>query len=429
MRPEADALTRGDPAQSGRRRGRGGFLALVAVLLLFLAVTQRVAIREKLDNGIESARRLLRRHERPHVAWTTARPEDEGLSGEALEDLGEALDTAGTAAFLVVRGDRVVYEKYGSGSGPNVPSGMSALAKAVTGTVVVLAAATDGRLALDDLASKYIPRWRTDSLRGKIRIRDLVAHRSGMEDVDFGLGAEKRLDGWQQPYFDRRGERYALALDSAAILFQPGTRIGYSGVGYYALAYALTAALKEAPQAHLKTFLRERVMLPLGIPDDNWQMNYGEKHDVEGMTLYAIGSGADYTARAAAKIGELFLDHGRAGDRRLLDSGMVARALEPGPEPAPPPGRGLPDAPPMAGGGWWLNVWGSWPGVPSDAYAGLGAGHQVVLVVPSLDLVMVRMGKDLSPDPAQFDNALRERLFSPLMRAVIGPSSRRGKQP
>lgn len=418
-----------DPASFGRRlRWRQGALLVALAATAALAVHQRAAVRGSVDQAINSVKELLRRRERPHVEWATARPEDEGLSGELLEDLGDSLSAAATAAFLVVRGNRVVYERYGRGSGPNVPFGMSAMAKAVTGTVAVLAAVSDGHLALDDLASQYIPRWRSDSLRGTIRIRDLVAHRAGMDDVDFGLGAAKQLDGWKQRYFDHREERFGFALDTVAMLFPPGSRIGYSGVSYYALAYALTSSLRKAPQRDIKTLLRERVFRPLGIPDDNWRVNYGQTHEIDGMTLYAIGSGADYSARAAARIGELFLDHGRAGDRQVLDSGLVGRALEPGSE-SPPEGQSLPDAPPMAGGGWWLNVWGSWPGVPRDAYAGLGAGHQVILVVPSLDLIAVRMGKDLSEDPAQFDNALRDRVFGPLMRAVIGPSSRMAQRP
>jgi CubicO group peptidase (beta-lactamase class C family) len=145
------------------------------------------------------------------------------------------------------------------------------------------------------------------------------------------------------------------------------------------------------------------------------------------MTLYAIGSGARYTARAAGKLGELMLDKGRWGDRWLLDSGVVAQSLQSGGGPLLPDTAGSKgDAPPSVGSGWVVNSGGTWPEVPRDAFAGIGGGHEIILVVPSLDLVMVRMGKNpLSPDAADFYPALQRDLFDPLMHAVAGPSSRK----
>ena len=144
------------------------------------------------------------------------------------------------------------------------------------------------------------------------------------------------------------------------------------------------------------------------------------------MTLYAMGSGADYTARAAARMGQLVLDFGRWGDRRLLDSSLVAWSLQPATAQLPPDSGDYRRPPSTRGGGWSLNSRASWPEVPRDAVAGMGSGHEIILIVPSLDLVMVRLGRALSPD-AQFSPTMRDRLFAPLMRAVIGPSSRMQK--
>lgn len=220
-----------------------------------------------------------------------------------------------------------------------------------------------------------------------------------------------------------------MAIGTAPILYPPGTRASYSGVGYYALAYALAASLKGAPQQDVRTLLRDRIMRPLGIPDDNWRLSYGTPYNVDGMTLYAMGSGAEYSARAVARMGELMLDHGRFGDRQLIDSAVIARALQPATAPLPAGPGPYPEPPVGAGGGWWLNVRGSWPHVPRDAFAGMGGGQEAVLVVPSLDLVMVRLGKELSSGEGDYTAAYRERLFDPLMHAVIGPSSRMRSSP
>jgi CubicO group peptidase (beta-lactamase class C family) len=55
--------------------------------------------------------------------------------------------------------------------------------------------------------------------------------------------------------------------------------------------------------------------------------------------------------------------------------------------------------------GWWSNAEGVDPRLPHDAYWGSGAGHQILLVIPSLDLVVVRNGDRIAEsgnDPAAF---------------------------
>ena len=79
--------------------------------------------------------------------------------------------------------------------------------------------------------------------------------------------------------------------------------------------------------------------------------------------------------------------------------------------------------------GWTLNIKHRWPSLPADAFAGLGGEHQITLVIPSLDLVVVRHGRsfldidDINQDDT-FTKALDRKLFKPLIDSIIGPSSR-----
>ena len=57
------------------------------------------------------------------------------------------------------------------------------------------------------------------------------------------------------------------------------------------------------------------------------------------------------------------------------------------------------DLPGGCGMGFWTNAAGRYPYLPEDAYWGAGAGDQVLLVVPSLNLIVVRNGETLAtPD-------------------------------
>jgi CubicO group peptidase (beta-lactamase class C family) len=94
-------------------------------------------------------------------------------------------------------------------------------------------------------------------------------------------------------------------------------------------------------------------------------------------------SGYDYgTARNWARLGLLYLRDGvTPSGERLLPVGWTKLVSAPAP--------GWADS--TYGGMVWVNARGTWP-LPRDAFAFRGAGGQETYVVPSLDLVVVRMG-------------------------------------
>ena len=57
-----------------------------------------------------------------------------------------------------------------------------------------------------------------------------------------------------------------------------------------------------------------------------------------------------------------------------------------------------PDAPDHYGLLWWNNADGTLPGVPLDAFWGWGDGDNLLVVVPSLDLVVARAGSGWSAE-------------------------------
>jgi hypothetical protein len=83
----------------------------------------------------------------------------------------------------------------------------------------------------------------------------------------------------------------------------------------------------------------------------------------------------------------------------------------------PPPERAEGSRSPASGLCWWENHDGIWTGVPRDAFAGAGAGHQLLLVVPSLRLVAVRNGGPLAAKES-FWIAAYEHFLKPLMAAL-----------
>ena len=56
-------------------------------------------------------------------AWPTATPASQGMDAKALESVWDGLKESRTTAFLVIRRDRVVFERYGEGYSRTKPHG------------------------------------------------------------------------------------------------------------------------------------------------------------------------------------------------------------------------------------------------------------------------------------------------------------------
>jgi CubicO group peptidase (beta-lactamase class C family) len=109
----------------------------------------------------------------------------------------------------------------------------------------------------------------------------------------------------------------------------------------------------------------------------------------------ALGSARDF-----ARLGLLYLRDGVWNGERILPEGFVKFVSSVAP-------AWQADERPIYGGFFWINRDRTFP-VPQEAYYMSGAGGQTTLIVPSHDLVVVRMGhsKGEAPGEAAFRKAL-----------------------
>jgi CubicO group peptidase (beta-lactamase class C family) len=344
--------------------------------------------------------------------FPTDAPAHHGLSREGLDRWRERLAILNTRALLVVRDDRIVYEWYAPGSDANKKQGTASLAKAIVGGNSLMVALEDGRLRADDLASTYIPAWRNDPQKSKITIRQLATHTSGIEDAEQDGIDHMQLPGWKGAFWRRDPDPFSIAVHQTPVVFPPGTSYAYSNPGMAALAYAVTASLRGAPQANIRTLLKERLFDPLGIPESHWSIGYGQGYSVDGLELYANWGGGSFTPRATARIGQLMLHEGEWEGKRLVHRAVAQRMVA---YAGMPIQRRTPDNPgPASGLCWWLNYDGVWPDIPRDAFGGAGAGQELLLVVPSLNLIVVRNGALLKSQDRFWGDAVDE-VFNPLV--------------
>jgi CubicO group peptidase (beta-lactamase class C family) len=94
---------------------------------------------------------------------------------------------------------------------------------------------------------------------------------------------------------------------------------------------------------------------------------------------YELAAGRDW-----ARLGNLYLQDGVWNGKRILPEGYVKFVSTVAP-------AWQADGRPIYGAFFWINGEGSFP-VPRDAYYMAGAGGQITLIIPSHDLVVVRLG-------------------------------------
>jgi CubicO group peptidase (beta-lactamase class C family) len=347
------------------------------------------------------------------LPWKSITPREAGLDPAKLEAWRTDLANHRTSGLLVIRRGAVAFEWYAPDSGADKPHYTASMAKALTGGMSLLVALSDGRISAGDPASKYIPAWRSDALKSKITIRELATHTSGIEDAEQDAIPHDRLPGWKGAFWRRDPDPFSIAIHDAPVLFEPGSGNAYSNPGMAALAYAVTAILRGGD---IRSLLKDRVFDPLGIPEDNWSIGYQHGYPVDGLTLYATWGGAAFTARAAARIGEFLMEQGRSNGRQLLERSAVKQVLTYA--GMPKPDRTTDRFAPASGLAWYVNSDGIWPDVPRDAFAGAGAGHQLIVAIPSLELVVVRNGQAMGDAGAPFWTPIYEKVLRPLMAAV-----------
>jgi hypothetical protein len=164
------------------------------------------------------------------------------------------------------------------------------------------------------------------------------------------------------------------------ILFQPGTAWGYSDAGVNWLADTLTVV----NQGDLLPILESRILAPLGIPSAQVEWIDSVHRDllVEGFQRREFNSSINISVDAMARLGYLALRNGTWDGQNIIPPGFVdqMRTTVPGV-------TGLPvtndidslynGAPGHYGIGWWNNVDGALPNVPTDAYWGQ-PGHRCI---------------------------------------------------
>lgn len=304
---------------------------------------------------------------------------DTAPAGVDMVRIGKAVEAAFapaglTQAFVVVHKGRIVAERYGPGATADTPLEGWSMGKSVIATLVGRLIA-EGSYTLDQAAP--IPEWQTPGdARQAIRIRDILNMASGLriraeQDPDYADDG-RYPDHW---YYYTGDNAFAYAA-SRQPQWPAGTIGRYRNTDPVLGSYLVRLAVEKKGGDYL-SFPQRALFDQVGIRTATLQTDAHGNFLTQG---YEQMSARDWT-----RLGLLYAQDGKWGGRQLLTPGFVdfVRTVPP---------AWAKDGRPIYGGFFWVNGDGGWP-MPKDAYMMLGAGGQHVLIIPSHDLVITRLGR------------------------------------
>ncbi len=297
-------------------------------------------------------------------AW----PKDARYNQKTLDPAMAAyLQQHGTAAFVVAQKGALVHEQYFGAYSAQSRTNSFSMAKTIT-TLQVQQAAQQGLISsFDAPLTERLPEYAQDPRGQKATVSQLSSMKSGH---DWTENYYLPLNITTDLYYGKNAEKLVLGQGFER---EPGTEYEYSSGSTQLLGVFLKRALQaKEPGLTISGHLSRSLWVPLGMESDAVYTldRQGSEGGME-RTYCCIFA----TARDFAKFGQLLLQDGQWNGQALLDKAFVERIRKP-------------DLQPYYGHSLWMDWTYKHP-----FYFLQGHQGQYVIVVPSLELVVVRTGQ------------------------------------
>ena len=312
--------------------------------------------------------------------WEFNSPAMLGWNTEAEQALEEFLLAKDTKAFLVLKEGKLVVEWYFGEHTQNTSWYWASAGKILTSFTLGIAQ-EQGLLSLEDPSSDYLGEGWTSAeptQEEAITLWHQLTMTSGLNDSEFDC----------------------VSPECLTYLAEAGTRWAYHN-GPYTLLQSVIGSASNSP---FETYFNENLRDLIGM---------------DGFWFSTSGTNNVYfsTARSMARFGLLNLANGRWGEDTILGDVTYLNQMKSS-------SQSLNSA---YGYLYWLNGQENYrvpglqaqftgqliPNAPADTYAGLGKNDQKLFIVPSQNLVIIRMGEDAGENllgPSSFDNDLWDLL-------------------
>jgi CubicO group peptidase (beta-lactamase class C family) len=301
----------------------------------------------------------------------------------------------GTGVLVMVQG-KVVFEDYASGWHADKPHLLASGTKSFCG-VIAACAVQDGLIELDEKVVDTLSEWKDDKRKSEVTIRQLLSLCSGIDGGDNGTVPS-----------------YKRAVSLANATAEPGKKFSYGPIPFQCFGELMRRKL-EPKQESVEAYLHRRVLDPIGMKVAFW------RKDTDGNIN--LPSGAFLTPREWAKFGELVRLGGKWTENEIVPAEVLAECFK------------RSTAQPSYGMTWWLLGSGDESSTqaanggngtskakrllgerrklafhpPDDTVAAMGKGKNRCYVIPSREMIVIRMGDSQGREFS--DNEFLSRLL------------------
>ncbi|MBD2769897.1 serine hydrolase [Hymenobacter sp. BT664] len=337
-----------------------------------------------LTNYKQFALRNLKSSPTPFVFSRNTADQDNLLNiqipvGDASVRVEDYLRSTATVAFLVIKNDRIIVEKYYPNEGNNYEASSIATSWSVGKSwisALIGIAIGEGKIrSVDEPITNYLPELRNGKGFERITIKHLLNMTSGIrfqerDDVDSDLGRLYTAS-------DILAFVRALEVESA-----PGQQLNYQSINTQLLGIILA----RATQTSVTQYLQDKIWTPLGMEfDASWSLDRVGGIEKSFCCLNA-------RARDYAKFGRLFLHHGSWQGQQIVPASWVAASS------APDPTNTYPYAF-LYNYQWWFPKMSA--NDPTTDFTADGILGQFIYVSPSKNIVIVKLSNNKRNDDSQ----------------------------
>ena len=326
-----------------------------------------------------------------NLQFPSAKDHELTIASEALEEMVQFADKHRSYSLIVIHDGVIQKEWYADGWNSSRPAQSQSMHKSLL-PILVQAAIEDGFIeSVDDPIGRYIEEWGNDT-RGETTIENLLVMSSGLRSPPFSIN----------PFSD--DFLWLFGTEITPILLRtprnrpPGEAWDYNNIN----SEILGLIIERATGISYARFLSEKVWKPMGgMGAEVWlDSSDGKAHS----NCCLITTPMDW-----ARFGSMLLNRGAFNGSQIVNGQFIDRMISPALTSS---WYGyqiwLND---REGSNPWLQLTKGYqrtePFARDDAYFASGFGGQRVYVVPSEQLVIVRMGPATGRSPVQpdWDNA------------------------
>ncbi len=313
--------------------------------------------------------------------WETTNASNLGWNTEALSPLYDFLEEKNTESFIILKNGKIVIESYFNGGSALDNNAWNSVGKTLIASIVGIAQ-QEGFLNINASSATYLGSgWSnlTQEQENEVTVKHHLTMTSGL---DYTVTDTSCTD-----------------KECLNYLNEPGSFWYYHNAPYTLLHDITENATNKKFSTYFNAKIKDKIgMNGAWISLGNYKIYYS-------------------TARSMARFGLLILNEGIWNSETILTDSTYFNEMV----------NTSQELNPAYGYLWWLNGKSSYkipastltfedqliPNAPNDLITGLGKNDQKLYVVPSENLVIVRMGNDTGETllgPSSFDNELWEKI-------------------